>query len=155
MTFQGADSLVKLDALGNPLPCARPDEPTDIATISFLSSSKLVTSESSGTNPTDAFGQIRGIESHGFCVSRLPPGAIRLAYSSSCENEVFALGESVLALQCHPEFTLEVVDLKLWPSVVERHGRLTSEEASDARASFLRTTTNEALRTFVRRFCDF
>jgi GMP synthase-like glutamine amidotransferase len=98
-------------------------------------------------------GQLRGIESHGFCVSRLPPGAVLLASSPSCAHEAFALGRNVLALQCHPEFDLGVVADKLWPGLVEQRHRLSATEAADARASFMRPTNNAALRDFVRTFC--
>lgn len=33
----------------------------------------------------------------------LPPGAVHLAASAACENQAYALGTQVLALQCHPE----------------------------------------------------
>ncbi len=39
----------------------------------------------------------------------LPDGAIRLARSAVCENQAFSWGDSVLALQYHPEATVELV----------------------------------------------
>lgn len=37
----------------------------------------------------------------------LPGGAVRLASSAVCENQVFQLGERVMGLQCHLETTLD------------------------------------------------
>ncbi len=43
--------------------------------------------------------------SHRDQVQRLPEGALRFASTDSCPNAGFVLGDRVLALQCHPEFT--------------------------------------------------
>lgn len=37
----------------------------------------------------------------------LPPGAVHLARSAACENQAYALGSQVLALQCHLEVDKE------------------------------------------------
>ena len=142
----GAEGLARSTA-GVAVPCAQRD-PLEDASSMFMS-----------TPLRDVEGmdcpasQLRGIESHGFCVSRLPPGAVRLASSASCVNEVFILGRNVLAFQCHPEFTIDVVAQKLWPNLVEQHKRLSAAEAADSGASFARPTNNGALREFVRSFC--
>jgi len=43
--------------------------------------------------------------SHRDQVMDLPPQAIRIAATDRCPNAGFVLGQDVLALQCHPEFT--------------------------------------------------
>ncbi len=43
----------------------------------------------------------------------LPPGAKHLLSNSWCQNQAFAWGDKVLALQSHPEMTAELVDLWL------------------------------------------
>lgn len=37
----------------------------------------------------------------------LPPGAVLLARSEACTNQIFQLGQRVIGLQCHPETTEE------------------------------------------------
>ena len=149
---------------GTAVPCAIADAPCDAASLLFLTSPlpekcdlghAVAIDDPSVPRETSMlsdYGQLRGIESHGYCVSRLPPSAVRLAFSASCPNEVFSIGRNVIALQCHPEFSLEVVNSKLWPPLVEQLRRLSAEEIVDSRSSFVRPTNNEALRSFLRRF---
>ena len=44
-------------------------------------------------------GSLGIIESHGDCVLELPPGAVRLAGSSTAQYEIWALRDNVLAIQ--------------------------------------------------------
>lgn len=54
----------------------------------------------------------RVCELHQDAITTLPPGAQLLGSSTHCTHEIFALGDSVLAVQGHPEFTVETcVDL--------------------------------------------
>jgi GMP synthase-like glutamine amidotransferase len=98
-------------------------------------------------------GQLRAVASHGFCVLTLPPGAIRLAASVSCPNEIYSVGDRIIGIQCHPEFTLDVVSSILWPVIVEQRRSISAAEAEEARASFKRPTNNGALQAFLRAFC--
>lgn len=43
--------------------------------------------------------------SHRDQVQRLPEGALCFASTESCPNAGFVMGDQILALQCHPEFT--------------------------------------------------
>lgn len=55
-------------------------------------------------------GELESFDSfhwHGETFS-LPPGAVRLAHSSYCENQMFALGKH-LGMQCHVEMTPELI----------------------------------------------
>ncbi|KMZ66885.1 Glutamine amidotransferase class-I family protein, expressed [Zostera marina] len=48
-------------------------------------------------------------EIHRDQVSSLPPGAVVLASSSKTEIEMFAIGDGVLGIQCHPEFSKDLM----------------------------------------------
>ena len=48
---------------------------------------------------------LRLLASHQDQVTKLPPGAIRLAASEFCPNAMFSVGRRTLCLQGHPEFT--------------------------------------------------
>jgi GMP synthase-like glutamine amidotransferase len=43
----------------------------------------------------------------------LPPGAVHLASSAACENQAFQVGETVLGLQFHMEYTKESIEKML------------------------------------------
>ncbi|KAK1323761.1 hypothetical protein QJS10_CPA02g01626 [Acorus calamus] len=49
------------------------------------------------------------IESHRDQVLSVPPSAIVLASSEKTEIEMFAVGDCVLGIQCHPEFSKDVM----------------------------------------------
>ncbi|XP_078438867.1 gamma-glutamyl peptidase 3-like [Wolffia australiana] len=53
---------------------------------------------------------IRAIESHQDQVLMLPPQAVLLASSEKTKIEMFAIGDDVLCMQCHPEFTEDVIE---------------------------------------------
>lgn len=47
---------------------------------------------------------------HGEHVSVLPQDAVNLAYSDRTENEIWMIGERVLAIQSHPEFNASYIE---------------------------------------------
>ena len=67
------------------------------------------------------------MESHGDCVSLLPPSFQRLHTSPSCEVDSMEFGHKVLSFQSHPEYTLEFI--KKFDSVCMRMtGSITDEQ---------------------------
>jgi GMP synthase-like glutamine amidotransferase len=48
-------------------------------------------------------GSKKAINMHGCEVSKLPPGAVRLASTVNCENAAFSFGAKVFGIQYHPE----------------------------------------------------
>jgi GMP synthase-like glutamine amidotransferase len=79
------------------------------------------------------------IESHGYCVSTLPPDALLIASSPSCTSEMFVCGanKNLLACQSHPEFEFGyAIRDRIWPAVVEKFQRLSREEIVSSEESF-------------------
>ena len=98
--------------------------------------------------PVEMKASLRLIVSHGDCVSTLPGGAQRIAYSDSCENEAYIAGANanMLAIQSHPEFDLHYcITERIWPAVVEKNKRLTEEQVDVARESFSQYDPADAL----------
>ncbi|KAG9450178.1 hypothetical protein H6P81_010143 [Aristolochia fimbriata] len=52
---------------------------------------------------------LNAIESHRDQVSRPPPGSVVLASSAKTNIEMFSVGDHVLGIQCHPEFSKDVM----------------------------------------------
>ena len=73
------------------------------------------------------------IQSHGDCVVTLPNGAVLLASSPTAPNEMWSLGEDVLAVQGHPELDGKAALTKILP-----HVRTLSEESKASAKSSLR-----------------
>lgn len=69
--------------------------------------------------------RLRLLESHGDFVASLPPQAIALGGSPSCEHELYAVGDSVLCMQGHPEFTPELLKERILPAL-QVHARTQS-----------------------------
>ena len=47
---------------------------------------------------------------HGDHISQLPENAVCLGSSERTENEIWKLGDRVLAIQSHPEFSAELIE---------------------------------------------
>ena len=79
---------------------------------------------------------LRVLESHGYQVVELPPGATLLASSASTRSELWTLeggGRHVLAMQFHPELWPEIIAEKIGPALV-RNGTMTAGEVAAADA---------------------
>jgi len=75
---------------------------------------------------------LKVLESHGYQVVDLPPGATLLASSESTRNEMWTIageGRHVLAMQFHPELWPEIIAEKIGPCLV-RTGTMTADEVA-------------------------
>ncbi|WP_127519795.1 type 1 glutamine amidotransferase [Mesorhizobium sp. Z1-4] len=91
----------------------------------------------------------RVLESHGECISMLPPGAELLARSETAAVEVFSLGTAMLGIQGHPEMSLRTMNEVVLPLHLS-DGNLSAADAVDARRSLERETTVEGLLALCR-----
>ena len=78
--------------------------------------------------------EIRLLETHGQCVTKLPPGAKLAASSQTCRNEIWFIGNNILAMQSHPEFTVKLMEQRILPKLSEK-GILSSAEVSESEDS--------------------
>lgn len=67
-------------------------------------------------------------------VTSLPPEAELLAGNEFCPNGMFVIGDSVLGLQAHPEFTTEVMEKAIF-SLRKVVGETLTERATDSTSS--------------------
>jgi GMP synthase (glutamine-hydrolysing) len=88
------------------------------------------------------------IFSHQDQVVALPPGADRLATDPFCPVQAYVIGEHILSLQGHPEFTPEFADARL----IEREGRIGKQVCDQARASLARETQAAELGDMIIQF---
>jgi GMP synthase (glutamine-hydrolysing) len=89
--------------------------------------------------------------SHGEQAIELPPGARRLARSASAENEIIAIGDTLLATQFHAEFTPAMVLEKILPRLQET-ARLDPDEQARALASLEAPLDSAHFIAAIRRF---
>merc|ERR1719262_1729388 len=78
---------------------------------------------------------LRLLESHGECVEALPEGATLLASSPHAPVEMFSVGDTVLAVQCHPEIDIARIREKTLPCLMKM-GRIAEDEGEAIRAEF-------------------
>jgi GMP synthase-like glutamine amidotransferase len=71
-----------------------------------------------GENPMCNF---RILQSHGDCVISLPDRSDvqLLAKSSSCDIEMYSVGQNTIAFQCHPELTVDHCIRRIYPSLIQ------------------------------------
>ena len=89
------------------------------------------------------------VASHQDQVTVLPPGARTVVSNDHCENAGFVVGDHVLTLQGHPEFSAEYSEAIM----AFRHDMIGAERVSQGRASLV-THRHEGLRV-ARWMVDF
>jgi GMP synthase (glutamine-hydrolysing) len=90
---------------------------------------------------------------HKEAVSRLPAGAVRLAFSATCPVQAFRLGSNVYATQFHPELDVDALCLRI--EVYKNHGYFEPSQAQSLKDMARRSVVTEPprlLKTFVERY---
>ena len=99
--------------------------------------------------PGGESGVLKLVASHQDQVTVLPPGARTLVSNDHCENAGFVIGEHVLTLQGHPEFSTEYSEAIM----AFRHDMIGAERVAQGRASLV-THQHEGPRV-ARWMVDF
>ena len=97
----------------------------------------------------DASGVLKLVASHQDQVTVLPPGARNVVSNDHCENAGFVMGDHVLTLQGHPEFSAEYSEAIM----AFRHDMIGAERVAQGRASLV-THQHEGPRV-ARWMVDF
>jgi GMP synthase (glutamine-hydrolysing) len=90
---------------------------------------------------------------HKEAVSRLPAGAVRLAFSATCPVQAFRIGSNVYATQFHPELDVDALCLRI--EVYKNHGYFEPSQAQSLKDMARRSVVTEPprlLKTFVERY---
>eukprot|EP00698_Gefionella_okellyi_P023460 TRINITY_DN8027_c0_g1_i1.p1 TRINITY_DN8027_c0_g1~~TRINITY_DN8027_c0_g1_i1.p1 ORF type:complete len:251 (+),score=42.08 TRINITY_DN8027_c0_g1_i1:116-868(+) len=91
------------------------------------------------------------LESHGDCVTKLPPTATLLAFSDRTTVQAFVIQNRVLGIQSHPELTADHLSQSIIPSLLKR-GRIDQARADAALKSLPTAVDSIPLRRVVRAF---
>ena len=94
---------------------------------------------------------LRLLESHGECVESLPEGATLLASSPHAPVEMFSVGDTILAVQCHPEIDIARIREKTLPCLIKM-GRIAEDEAEAIRAELAGAVDHNFLRFMAPAF---
>ena len=95
-------------------------------------------------------GPLGILVSHMDTVTRLPEGAVHLAFSRRTEYEMYALGDSVLSLQGHPEYDREVIEEII--ECLSGASILPPGRAEEGRASLARSPQSAFFQRLLRDF---
>ena len=90
---------------------------------------------------------------HKEAVTRLPEGAVRLAFSATCPVQAFRLGSNVYATQFHPELDIDALCLRI--EVYKEYGYFDPPQAQSLKDMARRSVVVEPprlLKTFVERY---
>ncbi|HUJ76444.1 MAG TPA: type 1 glutamine amidotransferase, partial [bacterium] len=101
-------------------------------------------------HPALALAQPRVLELHRDVVTELPPGAVHLAGSERTAHEMFALGETTLGLQGHPELDAQAIREAV--EKLAEVGALLPGEQAAALASLDSAPAPEAWRAWLQGF---
>lgn len=82
-------------------------------------------------------------------VTKLPPGAERIAQSSHCQNALFQISHRILGMQYHPEFTLPYHLKLLQTRMIDK---LDKPEYTHFKHQINRLDTKDYLREIIKRF---
>ncbi|XP_031563641.1 gamma-glutamyl peptidase 5-like [Actinia tenebrosa] len=98
-------------------------------------------------------GPLRLLESHGECLTELPDGAINLASSSSCKQELVKFSDNILGLQSHPDMLKEEVQNLILPAISKKFN-WSDEKIKEIEASVNMKLhpdkMNEAIKKFIQ-----
>ena len=106
---------------------------------------------SAKSDSDDDLKKVTTLKAHGHCVTELPENAILAASSETCENEVWYIGNSILAMQCHPEFTAHIMRDKMLPKIADR-GLLSTDEVAETAESLKKVLDNSLLCNLISQF---
>ena len=81
-------------------------------------------------------------------VTRLPENSLVLGHSEHCPVAAFRVGDTMLGIQAHPEFTNEYSEALL----ADRLERIGAERVQQARASFVHNTDENVFAQWVVEF---
>ena len=101
---------------------------------------------------------LRGIKSnfrafvgHKEACQQLPPGAVNLAYSSTCPFHMFRLGKNVYAAQFHPELDYSGIAVRI--EFYKHHGYFPPEEADALKEKLAKENVSEPMK-ILKNFVD-
>jgi GMP synthase-like glutamine amidotransferase len=83
-------------------------------------------------------------------VSEIGKGALSVASSKRCKNEIVLVRDNILSMQFHPDLTSHLMMDKIWPAILRR-GFVRSDLEPRAREEMSSVDTDESLE-FIRDF---
>jgi GMP synthase-like glutamine amidotransferase len=81
-------------------------------------------------------------------VTQAPDGAVVLGRADHCEVAMFRVGDTMLGVQAHPEFTVAYAEALL----TDRTERIGGDRATEALASLATPTDEAVVASWVTRF---
>ena len=83
-------------------------------------------------------------------MSFLGEGAVLVATSKRCKNEIVLVRDNILSMQSHPDLTPDLMMEKIWPAVV-RKGYVDPASEKEVRREMSKVDTDRSL-DFIRDF---
>jgi GMP synthase-like glutamine amidotransferase len=96
-----------------------------------------------------ALQQVHLLFSHQDQVTKMPDQAKLLAEDSFCEFQMYQIGEHILTMQGHPEFSSAFAKARL----ISRKEKVAPETFEKAMGSFENPKDDEVLAQWIRNFC--